>query len=423
MREITTFTDAKNELASFYDLGKPRVRTYTLDAMRQLLLILGDPQNNLRVIHVAGTSGKTSTAYYAAALAQGSGLKVGLTVSPHVIEINDRVQINGTPLPQALFCSELQEFLGIVRANQLRPSYFELMMAFAFWEFNRQNVDCAVIEVGLGGTLDASNTIDREDKVCVITDIGLDHTQVLGNTYAEIAAQKAGIIGFKNNIFCYHQRPEVMSVFRTQAQIKQADLHVLSANDRAPEAKKLSLFQQRNFTLALAAVKYLCGTLNRQLLPKALDQALAITVPGRMETKVVSGKTIIIDGAHNQQKIATLMESIAAAYPGKRIAALVAFGQQQEANQRMHEGLKELQPFVDTIIATTFSSAQDAPHDGVSPHEIADIARDLAIPTVLTEADPGKAYGQLLQQPQPIYLVVGSFYLLNDIRPRLYPRS
>lgn len=423
MREIRTFADARSELSKYYTVnGKPLSRPYSLDIMFELLDVCGNPHDTLRVIHVAGTSGKTSTAYYTAALVNGAGLKTGLTVSPHVVEINERVQINGTPLPEALFCSELQEFLTIVEAHALQPSYFELMMAFAFWEFSRQKVDCAVVEVGLGGLLDASNVVNRQDKICIITDIGLDHTQSLGDTYEQIAEQKAGIIGLKNSVFSYHQRAEVMQVLRTVSQQKQADLHVLSPNDHAPETHALPLFQQRNFTLALAAVQYLFETLGRSLPKKAVEHALTIRIPGRMETRVVQGKTVIIDGAHNQQKIAMLVQSIAATYPNQRLAVLVAFGQQREATRRISEGLAELQPYADSLIATTFSSAQDAPHAGVDPHEIAEAAKNTGIPVVNIQADPVLAFAELLKQPQSICLVVGSFYLLNDIRPLVYAR-
>ncbi|HSW74994.1 MAG TPA: Mur ligase family protein [Candidatus Saccharimonadales bacterium] len=421
MLELTNFTEAKQALMQYYTVdGKPLNRPYTLDKMRELLDVFDNPQNNLQVVHVAGTSGKTSTAYFAAALAAAAGLKTGLTVSPHVVEINDRVQINGLPLPEPLFCSELTEFLNIVQSQNLHPSYFELMMAFAFWEFNRQKVDCAVVEVGLGGLLDASNVIDRQDKVCVITDIGLDHTQVLGNTLGEIATQKAGIIGLKNTVFCYQQSAEVMRAFQAQAQTKQADLHVLTPDERAPETQGLSLFQQRNFTLALAAMQFACPKFGRPLTKKAIAQALLTEVPGRMETKIINGKIVIIDGAHNQQKINALIKSVVAKYPAKRIAALVAFVKQGEAGRRMSDGLAELRPYVDTLITTTFETAKDMTHKGVSPQEIAKLARSLNFQNVQVQPDSLRAFHLLLQQPEQVCLVVGSFYLLNDIRPLLH---
>src|SRR5882672_7301509 len=142
---IKTLAEARRALEQYYySSDRPKGQAYTLDHMRQVLDVLGNPQNSLLVIHVAGTSGKTSTSYYAAALLQASGFRVGLTVSPHVVDINDRVQINGEPLNEAEFCADLGHFLHLITQSGLKPNYFELMIAFAYWEFAAKRVDYAV---------------------------------------------------------------------------------------------------------------------------------------------------------------------------------------------------------------------------------------------------------------------------------------
>src|SRR5579871_6846324 len=123
---IRNFDQAREALQQFY--FQPGAHTYTLERMVQLMDHLGNPQNELRVIHVAGTSGKTSTSYFAAALLQAAGLQTGLTVSPHVVEMNERLQINGQPLPEADFCQALDAFIGLVQASKLHPSFFEVMI-------------------------------------------------------------------------------------------------------------------------------------------------------------------------------------------------------------------------------------------------------------------------------------------------------
>ncbi|MCA9326649.1 hypothetical protein KC976_03555, partial [Candidatus Saccharibacteria bacterium] len=188
---LTTFADAQKVLRTYYANAQTK---YTLDNMCALMDHIGSPQEKIRVVHVAGTSGKTSTSYYAAALLRAAGLQVGLSVSPHVDQINERLQINGQPLSEAEFCQVLTEFLNAIKDAPVKPSYFELLTAMAFWEYARRGVDAAVMEVGLGGLLDATNVISRRDKICLITDIGLDHTEILGDTLVEIAQQKAGII-------------------------------------------------------------------------------------------------------------------------------------------------------------------------------------------------------------------------------------
>ena len=186
MPQIHTLAEANLALRPFYDYSRT---AYTLDVMKALMEHLGNPQNQLRVLHVAGTSGKTSTAYYCAALLKEAGKKVGLSVSPHVDTVNERLQINGQPMPEAEFCKVLSEFLDVVAESGIKPSYFELLVAMTYWEFARQKVDYAVIEVGLGGLRDGTNVIERADKVCLITDIGLDHTEILGHTLTKITGE------------------------------------------------------------------------------------------------------------------------------------------------------------------------------------------------------------------------------------------
>ena len=177
----------------------------TLDRMWPLLSAVGNPHKKLKTIHIAGTSGKTSTSYYIAALLKASGQRTGMTVSPHVDSITERLQIDGSPVSDDLFCSYLSEFLDLITDVDPQPSYFELMIAFVLWVFARENLDYVVLETGMGGLFDGTNVVTRSDKICVITDIGLDHTQILGNNVEQIAAQKAGIIHKGNHVFTYKQ--------------------------------------------------------------------------------------------------------------------------------------------------------------------------------------------------------------------------
>ncbi|HET6924268.1 MAG TPA: Mur ligase family protein, partial [Candidatus Saccharimonadales bacterium] len=315
MTEVTTFAEAHAALRKYYQV--PLNGPYTLDRMYRLLAAVGNPQDTLRAIHIAGTSGKTSTAYYAAALLQQTGAKVGLTVSPHVDEVNERVQLNLTPLPEAQFCAELTEFLALVEASDITPSYFECMIAFAYWEFARQQVDYAVVEVGLGGLLDGTNTIQRDDKVCVIADIGFDHTEVLGDTLEAIAAQKAGIIQPHNAVFVHPQDEAVMAVFQEACHAKVAELTVVP--DTLPfDSLYLPSFQRRNLSLALAAVKYVLQRDGRNPLDDGQIETAARThIPARMETVKSGGRTFILDGAHNAQKLATLFDDVERRFPGQ----------------------------------------------------------------------------------------------------------
>lgn len=410
--KLSNFAEVHAALAAFLPDRLSR-HAYTPDHIGEFLAAIGNPQDAVRVIHVAGTSGKTSTAYYAAALLRAAGHKVGLTVSPHVDEINERVQIDLVPLPEQQFCAELSTFLDIVEANHATLTYFELLVAFAFWEFARQKVDYAVVEVGIGGLADATNVITREDKVCVITDIGLDHQNVLGDTLGEIAAQKAGIIQLHNSVFCYQQASEIMAPIQKRAAQKRADLHLITATPSSA-LEALPLFQQRNLTLAQAAVAFL---LDVQVETELLHAAATVRIPARMETFQYQGKTIILDGAHNAQKLTALRQSMAARYPDQPVAALVSFAARR--GDRVETATAEIARMAEHIIVTSFGAASDGMPYSEDPAIIAAHCKSHGALQVSVVPRPERAFDTLLRSPEKILLVAGSFFLLNHIRPRL----
>jgi len=322
---ISNFAEARAVLLKTVPPAGSMHNNYKLDRMRQLMESLGNPQNELKIIHVAGTSGKTSTCYYIAATLQAAGQKVGLTISPHVDEVNERIQINLVPLAEKEFCQELEEFLNLVQKTKLELTYFELLVAFAFWEFKKQAVDYAAVEVGLGGLFDGTNVITSPKKVCVITDIGFDHTDILGNTLSAIATQKAGIIGKHNPVFTYIQELEVRQVIEATCEDKAADLHSLTmpALDDLPTT--LPLFQRRNWYLAEQVSRFVLdrdhlSQPNKETWLRAADTH----IPARMEITQSAGKTIVIDAAHNTQKMQTLVTSLKDRFPGQTMAVLLA---------------------------------------------------------------------------------------------------
>jgi dihydrofolate synthase/folylpolyglutamate synthase len=409
---VRNFSEVREMLKSYRSASVH----YTLDRMTDLMAKLGNPQNDYKVIHIAGTSGKTSTAYYAAAMLTQTGMKVGLTVSPHVDEINERVQINMLPMPEIEFCSELSQFLNIVEGTKVKPSYFELLIAFMFWEFKRQNVDYAVIEVGLGGLLDGTNVIDRSDKVCVITDIGLDHTKILGDKLSDIATQKAGIILPGNEVFCSKQTPEVMDIFRKVAEQKKAKLNELGSLKKPDLINDLPGFQKRNWSLAFETVEYI---INRDELVQLDDEKLEKTtqtyIPARMEIIDYENKKLIIDGSHNQQKLHALISAIKQLFPGTDVAVMV--GLLEEKDDQLHLALQEIADLSDNIIATSFSADQDVPKLPMEPSRMADLLKTIGVSKVIAIDDPKKAFLTLTKYPEPVILVTGSFYLLNEVRP------
>lgn len=420
--QITNFREANAALESFIPRPYVAAEVYSLDTITKLMRFLGDPQNRLKIVHVAGTSGKTSTSYYAAALLAAAGHKVGLTVSPHVDELNERVQINMVPLDEKDFCTELSAFMTFIEAFEGKPTYYELLVAFMYWEFDRQRVDYAVVEVGLGGLVDGTNVAGRPDKVCIITDIGLDHTQVLGKTLAEIAAQKAGIIHRDNQVFMYHQAPEVMQVVERVVEKKQGTLNVIQQRGLRDQSIDLPLFQQRNLELALTAVTYvLWRDKQSKLTLEKINQAAHTYIPGRMETvQLPSGQLLIMDGAHNGQKISSFMQSLRAKYPDASIAMLTAFVQASDV--RWKQGLELLASESDQIILTEFKAGQDIPRPSVRATLLRDYLAQKGSTHVRIIEDTQQALTELQAQKEDILLIVGSFHLLNALRPYILNR-
>lgn len=413
---ISDFNEVHKILAKYVPPAKSFHGVYTLDNVRKLTSALGNPQDSYKVIHIAGTSGKTSTAYYMAALLGTAKQKVGLTVSPHVDEVNERVQIDLVPLAEKEFCVEFGIFLDEVAKTGVKPTYFELLVVFSFWEFARQKVDYAIVEVGLGGLLDGTNVINNSNKVCIITDIGLDHTRVLGRTLPEIAEQKAGIIQKGNSAFTYRQAAEIMQVFEQTAEKQGAELYPIDPLTSDQAANNLPVFQRRNWNLAYQT--YLSIAPKHKLPKLTHKQLLATTktyIPARMEIIKHGKQTLILDGGHNEQKIRALVMSIREKYPNTQAAVLFSLKDGKELDAEAV--VRELVPVAEKLIITTFGTQQDLPSHAIKPEAIAEVAKPLEISEVKTTTDPVKAYQELVKSKQELLIVVGSFYLLNQIRP------
>lgn len=387
---------------------------YTTDHVAGFMDFLGNPQDSIRAIHIAGTSGKTSTAHYTAALLQAEGQKVGLLTSPHVEKITERIRINLQPLSDRLFCDELALFLELVKQSGIQLTYAEVLYAMGYWEFARQNVSYIVIETGLGGLLDATNVINRADKVCIITDIGLDHTNVLGNTPAKIAAQKAGIIKRHNQVFMYHQSPEIMAAITSAAAKSQAGLHI-AATRYSDRYAFLPLFQRRNFTLACEAVKYIAI---RDGLPSLTDQQLraaaGTSIPARMELIPVGEKTLILDGAHNTQKLQALHESITAQFPGQPMVLLASFI--TSGGRDLTALVQELGSFGGHII---FTVPPDPSHIWYGPSELAEAAEAAGLESFEIISDYSQAVEALLGRPEQLAIATGSLYAHAGLRTQV----
>lgn len=382
----------------------------TLERMEPLLSALGNPEKKLKIIHVAGTSGKTSTCYFLAEILHKTGQKVGLTVSPHIDSVTERLQINLKPINDTVFLYKLKELVEIVDKHKLSPTYFELLTAMSFWYFERQKVDYAVIETGLGGLLDASNVAQEANKVCVITDIGFDHMNILGSTISDISAQKAGIIHEQNQVFMYEQLSEVMS--QINLRIKQKNARLKAVEPKVNLSKNLADFQARNLNLALAAAVYVAERDGFELDWTTSANNIHIQVPARMEVKQIKGKTLIMDGAHNGQKMKAFVDSFQRIYSGKKATVLLSLKQDKE----YHDVFGEIKKICNELIITSFAGWQDTPTNSIEADYLAEAAKKSGFINIRIEKNSQKAYQELLKVKNDTLVITGSFYLIAELR-------
>ena len=197
----------------------------SLDRMKELMAKLGDPQKKLRFIHVAGTNGKGSCCATLMAILKAAGYKTGLFTSPHLIEYNERFVIDGKDISDEDFCLACDKVKEASGSLTFVPKVFEVLTAIAFVYFKQKKCDIVVLEVGMGGRLDATNVIDRSD-LSIIMNIGLEHTEILGDTLTKIAYEKAGIIKQDGEVIAYDNVPEVLDVFRKVAKERNANLKI-----------------------------------------------------------------------------------------------------------------------------------------------------------------------------------------------------
>ena len=403
MRDATYFLD---EL-----IARPPKKHDRLAYVAHILETLGSPQNQIPATHIAGTSGKGSTAYYATSLLNRAGYTTGTLVSPHIASVAERSLINGQPLPEQEYLHYFQEFTSFYAAHNLDVSYFEFLTIFSFWLFKKIDVNYIIIEVGIGGRLDMTNVISRSPTVRVITDIGLDHTELLGNTLTEIAQEKAGIIHQNDSVVMNRQTTEIETIIKQYSEMQHAQFSITSPAT-GDFLKMLPDFQQRNWTLAYRAVEKRLTLDKKPSLPKeALEKSVYIIIPGRLEKRIIDGVNIIFDVAHNPQKIRALIDSLRKLYPDKKPVFVVAFGQNK--NSSLAESLAIIDNLAQLAYATTFSANYGKNHRHIPPETIRHVMKS----AVEIEHNPDKALAKAIKKARQLdtYVVVaGSFYLVSE---------
>ena len=415
-------------------------RHFNLADFDHFLHTLGAPHHAFASILIAGSKGKGSTAAMIAGMLSQAGWRTGLFTSPHLVTIRERVQIDRQLISQQTFAALISELRDHLKRTRTAPArnfrtFFELLTALAFLYFARQQVDIAVVEVGLGGRLDSTNVLSPQ--VAVITPIGFEHTHILGNTLSAIATEKAGIIKPSSTVVMAPQEAEVVDVVEKKCQLQNAALHLATrdftyACRQATEGgncfdfqgfgldmKRIAIpligqHQVTNAAVALAAV----GHLRRQgwrIAEHHLRQGLAeVLWPGRLEV-IERAPYVILDAAHTIESAQCLASALATLFHYKRLHLILGFAR----DKKIHDIVKILAPMAHTAIATGFSNPR-----AFDPYQLAAILQPHGEPIhISTDPAAALAFARTRAEPDDLICLTGSLILLGELKARLAGQS
>jgi dihydrofolate synthase/folylpolyglutamate synthase len=405
---------------------------YRLERMRAFVHELGDPQTQYPTVHIGGTSGKGSTSTMIAAALQRSGKRTGLHTKPHLRSMTERARIDGVAVSEERFAALLDEMMpAIERTAQAhgRPTYYETLLALTLLYFAQEKIEVAVVEVGLGGRLDGTNVI--VPVVATITSVGLDHTDVLGETIEEIAREKAGIAKSGVPLVAAVEDEAAFSVIVDEA--RKAGAPVVDARAEAVpidnvrfereaqyfevvtpharytiETRMLGAFQRRNAATAIVTME----TLPEPLRPsrEAIEGALAdLLIAGRME--VYPGHpTLVFDIAHNVEKAVQLVHSLRERYEDRHFTFVVAIGASKDAA----EILRTFATLPANFVFTTFDTAG---REAIKPMRLLRIAESIGSwGRCVGDAVEALSVARRSAAANDVIVVTGSTFLVAALR-------
>ena len=277
-----------------------------LERIEAILKLLGNPQDKLKCIHIAGTNGKGSVCAIIAEILKDAGITTGLYTSPHIFDYTERIKINGEDISKTDFTFYLDKICNLADKNNIHLTEFEILTAIMFDYFNDKNVDVVILETGLGGRFDATNII-KKNLCAIITHIDYDHTERLGSSLEKIAFEKAGIIKENCPVFVF----EGYEVFKDTADKKNSLLVMVSPVENTTNLALKGLYQQENLSLALAAVRYLFPKISENTIQNAIAK-----VKHSFRFQYFQEKNMIIDAAHNPNGVTALKQSLDYYFPG-----------------------------------------------------------------------------------------------------------
>ena len=394
-----------------------------LERTQELLRRMGDPQKALKYVHIAGTNGKGSTASMSASILRKAGYRTGLYTSPHIYRFHERIQVNGQDISDEDLAAVTEYVKPFAQAMEDHPTEFELVFCIAIEYFRRAGCDIVVLEVGMGGAMDATNTIDVPE-VAVITNIGLDHTGFLGDTVEQIATEKCGIFKEGGNAVVYRSTPGVEAVFEQMAaqrnvSLKKADFDGLVSVSHGLEGQVFHSGSRKDLQLPLLGAHQLHNAaVVLSIMDTLIEKGWKITEqnirdglrdvswPGRFHI-VKRDPLFIVDGGHNPQCLESLVQNIVDYLPGKQIIALTGV----LADKDYGEMYKPVMPYISQFVCITPPNDRKLESHLLAEHLQAAGAKATACSSI---AD-GVKTAQALAGADGVVLCFGSLYSIGTI--------
>jgi dihydrofolate synthase/folylpolyglutamate synthase len=401
-----------------YEVRAAQPADLKLERMRALLRRLGDPHERVRLVHVTGTKGKGSTCALLDSVLRAAGYRVGLFTSPHLSHVEERVRVNGAPIPRAELAALMSEIAGAVREMDAEvqfppPTFFEIVTALGFLHFARRRCELALIEVGLGGRFDSTNVCNP--LVSVITTVGFDHVAQLGSTLEAIAFQKAGIIKRRVPVVCGVSQPEARAVVGRVARELGAPVFAPNAAPLPPVALR-GPHQRANAAVALAVVDRLRAS-GLTISEAAVARGFAsVDWPARVEL-VARDPHVVLDSAHNVPSAEALVATLRECWPvpGKKRLVFAVSNDKQFA-----EMLALFSGYFDHFHLTKYgNNPRCVPPDKLA-EALAAVAPGAKFSTHAT-APEALAAARSASAPGDLVCAAGSVFLAGELRPLLVP--
>lgn len=398
-----------------------------LGRTQTLLARMGNPEKKLKFVHIAGTNGKGSTAAMTASILQKAGYRTGLYTSPYIYRFHERMQVNGVQISDEDLAAITEWVRPLAESMDEKPTEFELVSCIAFEYFHRQNCDIVVLEVGMGGALDSTNVIEVPE-VAVITNIGLDHTEVLGDTLEAIAETKSGIFKAGGHAVVYRGTPSVEAVFERicaerHLTLKKADFDTLVLHSHGLDGQVFDCGARKNLVLPLlgghqlknaAVVLSVIDTLKEigwQISEQNIRDGLRdVQWPGRFDI-VRRDPLFIIDGGHNPQCFEALIKNIQDYLPDRRIVALTGV----LADKDYADMYRPIMPYVSRFVCITPPNPRKLDADRLAEF----LRQGGAEAEPCDSIDAGVRRALALAGKDGVVLCFGSLYTIGSVRDAL----